>query len=67
MQRSVAASSTYESRNFARCFNNEVCKTPAKHSEDLHLEAARREIESTAMTLEEIVTSCGFTSAETLL
>jgi transcriptional regulator GlxA family with amidase domain len=53
-------------RNLARLFRQEVGKTPARHIEDLRLEAARRQIESTALTLEEVATSCGFTSAETL-
>ncbi|GGA56665.1 transcriptional regulator [Edaphobacter acidisoli] len=53
-------------RNFVRVFHLEVGKTPARYIEDLRIEAARRQIESTAMTLQEIALSCGFTSAETL-
>jgi transcriptional regulator GlxA family with amidase domain len=33
-------------RNFARLFRQELRKTPAKHIEDLRLEAARRQLES---------------------
>ncbi|HEX4166517.1 MAG TPA: helix-turn-helix domain-containing protein, partial [Bryobacteraceae bacterium] len=53
-------------RNFARLFQQEAGKTPARYIEDLRLEAARRQIESTAMTFEEVAISCGFTSAEIL-
>ena len=53
-------------RNFTRLFQQEVGKTPARYIEDLRLEAARRQIESTAMALEEVATSCGFASAEIL-
>lgn len=53
-------------RNFARWFRQELGETPAKHIEDLRIEAARRQIESTARTLDEVAMSCGFTSAETL-
>ncbi len=53
-------------RNFARLFQQEVGKTPAKYIEDLRLEAARRQMESTAMALEEIAIASGFTSAEIL-
>lgn len=54
------------SRNFARLFQEEVGKTPARYIEDLRLEAARRQIESTALTLEQVAISCGFKSSETL-
>lgn len=53
-------------RNFARLFQQEVGRTPARHIEDLRLEAARRQIESVAMSFEEVAVSCGFTSAEIL-
>jgi transcriptional regulator GlxA family with amidase domain len=51
-------------RNFARLFQKEAGKTPARYVEDLRLEAARREMESTAMNLEEVANSCGFASEE---
>ncbi len=53
-------------RNFARLFRNELGKTPARHIEDLRLEAARRQLESTAMSIEEIADASGFASAEIL-
>jgi transcriptional regulator GlxA family with amidase domain len=40
--------------------------TPARYIEDLRLEAARRQIESAAMSFEEVAVSCGFSSAEVL-
>jgi transcriptional regulator GlxA family with amidase domain len=53
-------------RNFARLFQREVGKTPARYIVDLRLEAARRQIESTAMSVKEVAISCGCSSAETL-
>lgn len=41
-------------RNFARLFQQEVGRTPARYIEDLRLEAARRQIESAAMSLQEV-------------
>ena len=38
----------------------------AKHIEDLRLEAARRQLESTAASLEEVAKFSGFNSAEVL-
>jgi transcriptional regulator GlxA family with amidase domain len=63
---SLARRAAMSPRNFARMFRQEMGKTPARYIEDLRLEAARRQIESKAMTLEEIALSCGFTSAEIL-
>lgn len=53
-------------RNFARLFQREVGITPAKHIEDLRLEAARRQLESTKLSLEEVAEAGGFASAEIL-
>lgn len=53
-------------RNFTRFFTQEIGKTPAKHIEDLRLEAARRQLESSAACLEEVATFSGFHSAEVL-
>ncbi|MGH9653406.1 MAG: GlxA family transcriptional regulator [Candidatus Acidiferrales bacterium] len=63
---SLARRAAMSPRNFVRMFHLEVGKTPARYIEDLRIEAARRQIESTAMTLKEIALSCGFTSAEIL-
>jgi transcriptional regulator GlxA family with amidase domain len=53
-------------RNFARLFQREVGTTPAKHIENLRLEAARRQLESTKLSLEEVAGASGFASAEIL-
>src|SRR5262249_6544416 len=53
-------------RTFARLFHEEVGTTPARHVEDLRLEAARRRLETTAATLDEVAAESGFGSAETL-
>lgn len=53
-------------RNFARFFTQEIGTTPAKHIEDLRLEAARRQLESTAASLDEVANFSGFHSAEVL-
>ncbi|MGA7925121.1 MAG: helix-turn-helix domain-containing protein [Candidatus Sulfotelmatobacter sp.] len=53
-------------RNFARLFTQEIGKTPGTHVEDLRLEAARRQLESTAASLEEVAKFSGFKSAEVL-
>jgi transcriptional regulator GlxA family with amidase domain len=53
-------------RNFARLFRQEVGKTPARHIEDLRLEAARRQLESTSRNLAQVATASGFASAEVL-
>jgi transcriptional regulator GlxA family with amidase domain len=53
-------------RNFARSFQQQFGKTPARHIEDLRLENARLQLESTALSLEEVADTSGFGSAETL-
>jgi transcriptional regulator GlxA family with amidase domain len=53
-------------RNFARLFRQELRKTPAKHIEDLRLEAARRQLESGSRSLEEVANASGFASAQIL-
>ena len=53
-------------RNFARQFRREGGKTPGRHLEDLRIEAARRQLESTSSSLGEIAASSGFASAEVL-
>lgn len=63
---SVARRAAMSPRNFARMFHLEVGKSPARYIEDLRIEAARRDMESTTMTLKEIARSCGFSSAEIL-
>jgi transcriptional regulator GlxA family with amidase domain len=63
---SLARRAAMSGRNFARLFRQELGKTPAKHIEDLRLEVARRQLESTSLSLEEIADACGLASAEVL-
>jgi transcriptional regulator GlxA family with amidase domain len=53
-------------RNFARIFREEIGETPARHIEILRVEAARRQLETTLSSLEEVAEICGFGSAEIL-
>jgi transcriptional regulator GlxA family with amidase domain len=53
-------------RNFARVFRQEVGETPARHVENLRLEAARRQLDTTSSSLEEVADASGFRSAEIL-
>ena len=53
-------------RNFARLFRQEIGKTQGIHVEDLRLESARRQLESTAASLEEVAKFSGFKSAKVL-
>lgn len=47
-------------RNFARAFVKETQVTPARYLETLRLEAARRRLEETSRSLDEIAAECGF-------
>ena len=53
-------------RNFARLFQQEVGKTPGKHVEDVRLEAARRQLESTSLSITEVADASGLASPEVL-
>jgi transcriptional regulator GlxA family with amidase domain len=53
-------------RNFARIFREEIGETPARHIETLRVEAARRQLETTTSSLDEVAEICGFGSAEIL-
>ncbi len=64
--KTLAQRAAMSPRNFARLFQQEVGRTPARYIEDLRLEAARRQIESAPMSFEEVAVYCGFTSAEIL-
>jgi transcriptional regulator GlxA family with amidase domain len=62
----LARRSAMSSRNFARLFKQEIGLTPARHIENLRLEAARRQIENTYSSLEEVADASGFRNSETL-
>jgi transcriptional regulator GlxA family with amidase domain len=53
-------------RNFARQFRDEVGTTPATYVETIRVEAARRLLESTDRTIDDIARACGFGTVETM-
>jgi transcriptional regulator GlxA family with amidase domain len=53
-------------RNFARVFMRETGVTPAKYIEKLRVESARRRLEESQLTLEEISDECGVGNADAL-
>jgi transcriptional regulator GlxA family with amidase domain len=53
-------------RNFARVFTREIGTTPAHFVEEVRIEFARRELETTGKSLEEIAAVSGFKSAEVM-
>jgi transcriptional regulator GlxA family with amidase domain len=53
-------------RNFARSFVAAVGATPARFVETLRLEAARRRLEETSRSQDQIARECGFGSAEVM-
>jgi transcriptional regulator GlxA family with amidase domain len=53
-------------RNFARSFVAVVGSTPARFLETLRLEAARRRLEETGRSMDQIAAECGFGSAEVM-
>ncbi len=63
---SMARRAAMSPRHFARVFLQEAGATPARHIEDLRLEAARRQLERSTQTIETIADSVGFQSAEVL-
>ncbi len=63
---SLAQRTAMSPRNFARAFLQEVGATPARHIEDLRLEAARRQLERGTETMEAVADRVGFQSAEVL-
>ena len=63
---SLARHAAMSPRNFARLFKQELGKTPAKHIEDLRLEAARRHLEESSLSTDEVADACGLASAEVL-
>ena len=53
-------------RNFARVFTREIGVTPARYVEIARVEAARRRLEESSSSVEEIADRCGFGTAETM-
>lgn len=63
---SMARRISMSPRNFARVFHREAGITPAKFIEKLRVETARRRLEETRLSLEEISQECGLRSPDTL-
>jgi transcriptional regulator GlxA family with amidase domain len=63
---SLARRAAMSPRNFARVFTQEVGETPARHIENIRLETARRQLETTSLSLDEVADASGFWSAELL-
>jgi transcriptional regulator GlxA family with amidase domain len=61
---SLAARASMSRRNFTRIFATELGTSPAHYVEQLRIEAARRMLEDSPGSVEEIAGACGFSSAE---
>ena len=62
----LAEKAAMSPRNFARVFLRESGITPAKYIEKLRVETARRRLEETRLSLDEISNECGVGNADTL-
>lgn len=62
----LAARAAMSPRTFARAFRDETGTTPAAHVEELRVEAARRLLETSDLTVAAVAARCGFAHAETL-
>lgn len=62
----LAAAAAMSVRHFTRVFTAEVGESPSRFVERTRVEAARRELETTAETLDVVAARCGLGSAETL-
>jgi transcriptional regulator GlxA family with amidase domain len=62
----LAGRAGMSTRNFARAFKAELGQTPAAYVETLRVEAARRLLESTTRTVDDIARACGFGTVETM-
>jgi transcriptional regulator GlxA family with amidase domain len=62
----LAARCAMSPRNFARVFRRETGQTPAAYVEGARLEVARRMLESSEMSLEEVADAAGFGGATTM-
>jgi transcriptional regulator GlxA family with amidase domain len=62
----LAARAAMSPRNFARCFRNQTGTTPAAYVEQVRVEAARRLLQTTDLTVAAIARQVGVRRAETL-
>lgn len=53
-------------RHFARVFRDQVGATPGQYVQQVRLEAARRRLEESDASVDQIAVACGFGSAETM-
>jgi transcriptional regulator GlxA family with amidase domain len=63
---SMASRARMSPRHFARSFQQQVGMTPGRYLQQLRLEAARRRLEESDTSVEQIASACGFGSAETM-
>jgi transcriptional regulator GlxA family with amidase domain len=63
----LAARVHMSTRNFSRIFRRELGKTPARYTEALRVERARRMLEETGERLEHIARECGLGSGNSML
>lgn len=62
----LAEKAAMSSRNFSRVFYRETKTSPAKFIEKMRIEAARRRLEESALSLDEIARECGLYDANAL-
>lgn len=62
----LAAAASMSPRHFSRLFTAEIGASPGRHVERVRLDHARRLLETTDLTLDEIARRSGFGTAETL-
>ena len=62
----LAAEVAMSPRNFSRAFHREVGMTPARFVERTRVDAARRHLEETTASIDDVATRCGFGTAETM-
>jgi transcriptional regulator GlxA family with amidase domain len=62
----LAEKASMSPRNFARVFLKETGITPAKYVEKVRLETARRRLEETRLSIDEISEECGVGNADRL-
>ncbi len=63
---SMAQRARMSPRNFSRVFRKAVGETPAAFVDKLRVEAARRYLEDTELSLDAIAATCGFGSADSM-
>jgi len=62
----LAAEVAMSPRNFSRAFRREVGMTPARFVERTRVDAARRHLEETPASIDDVAARCGFGTAETM-